>query len=428
MPLEKLNVLIETAPRVDVQESEYKRLLGYPPDHEIGSRVRDLIDSTMNWYQENGSPWVYSRRTEKVELLPSGIRIEEVNLYSPRLQSQLNDARSIEVMLVAGSAGKACEERARQLWNQEKPDEYFFMEVYGSAVVENLIMNIGARFCEWADGQGKAILPHYSPGYPGWEISDQAKLLRLIQQNRGAEFPEEIRVLDSGMLQPKKSMLAVFGVTSHVETVKRLTSLIPCDNCSLQACQYRRRPYKNSIPQIEDNSKLQLVGGNGRGQDGEGSFPSSPAVSYMTILRALRKWSQERLHLEFLADQSVEARFRYEGTTCSNMGHSLEFDYHITLSPSAENYKVIAARCVPAPGDVGHTLMCRYLENGRQLMSEIEEEKPFLGRPLNDVLGWRREYNPSGCYCNSESRDYKWGIVFEVLHYALAQQEKSEQI
>jgi hypothetical protein len=73
---------------------------------------------------------------------------------------------------------------------------------------------------------------------------------------------------------------------------------------------------------------------------------------------------------------------------------------------------------------MGYTLMCQYLENSRQLMSAIEKEKPLLGKPLNDVLNWTREYNPSGCYCSPESREYKWGLVFEVLHYALAQQEK----
>ncbi len=427
MQAEKLDSFIETEPRVDVQESEYKRLLGYPPEHEVGPRVRDLIDSTNQWYEENGRPWVYSRRTEIVELLPSAIRIEEVDLVSPKLHSQLSAAQSDEVLLVAVSAGKACEERARQLWNEEKPDEYFFMEVYGSAVVENLITNLGARFCEWADGRGKAILPHYSPGYPGWDISDQAKLLRLIQQGKGAEFPQQIQVLDSGMLRPKKSMLAVFGVTSHVETVNRLTTLIPCDNCSLDQCQYRRRPYKHSIPQIEDISRFQPGRDNGRGHITEDAA-ISPAVKYMTNPRALRKWSQERLQFSYLKDLSIEARFRYEGTTCSNMGHSLEFDYHITLSPSADHYRVIAARCVPAPGDEGHTLMCQYLENARQLMSDIEKETPLLGKPLDDVLSWRREYNPSGCYCNSESRDYKWGIAFEVIHYALMEEEKSKSL
>ena len=391
MSSEKIDTLIDIAPRVDVQESEFKRLLGYPPDHAIGARVKDLIDSTGRWYAENGRPWVYARRADTVELSGAGVRIEGVDFFSHRLQSQLNDARSNEVMLVAASAGKNCEERARQLWNEEKPDEYFFMEVYGSAVVENLITNVGARFCEWADQNRKAILPHYSPGYPGWEISEQDKLLKLILQGKKAELPEEIRVLDSGMLQPKKSLLAIFGITSYVEKVKRLTSLIPCDNCSLQSCQYRRLPYRNSIPQFEDVRKLQS------GQ----SSPLNPAAKYLTNSRALRKWSEERLHLDILEDRSIEARFRYEGTTCSNMGHALKFDYHIKLSSSVENYKVVAARCVPVPGDVGHTLMCQYLENARQLMSAIEREKPLLGKPLNDVLDWNREVQSVGMLLQS---------------------------
>ena len=422
---ENTDTSIDIAPRVDVQDSEYKRLLGYPPEYEVGGRVRDLIDSTRRWYAENGTPWVYARRAEMLELSDDGIRIEGVDFISPRLQSILSDAQSDEVMLVAASAGKNCEERARQLWSEEKPDEYFFMEVYGSAVVENLITNVGAHFCEWADRNHKAILPHYSPGYPGWEISDQHKLLKLIQRNGSAEFSEKIRVLESGMLNPKKSLLAVFGITPTVERVKRLTSLIPCENCSLQSCQYRRLPYKNSIPQIEDIRNLQSGGENqGRRDPGE-DLPLHQVAKYLTNSRALRKWSEERLRLTILEDRSIEARFRYEGTTCSNMGHALEFDYHITLSSSAENYRVLAAQCVPAPGDAGHTLMCQYLENARQLMSAIEKEKPLLGKPLDDVLNWKREYNPSGCYCSPESREYKWGLVFEVLHYALAQREKS---
>ena len=65
--IEKMNELMDGAPRVDVQESEYKRLLGYPPDHEIGARVKDLIESTGRWYAENGRPWVYARRAEMLE-------------------------------------------------------------------------------------------------------------------------------------------------------------------------------------------------------------------------------------------------------------------------------------------------------------------------------------------------------------------------
>jgi hypothetical protein len=57
-------------------------------------------------------------------------------------------------------------------------------------------------------------------------------------------------------------------------------------------------------------------------------------------------------------------------------------------------------------------------------MRSVANEKPLLGKPLNDVLTWKRPASPSGCYCNSARREHKWGLVFEVIHYALVQHEK----
>jgi hypothetical protein len=37
---------------------------------------------------------------------------------------------------------------------------------------------------------------------------------------------------------------------------------------------------------------------------------------------------------------------------------------------------------------------------------------------------WKRQFSPAGCYCDSFSREHKWGLVLEVIHYALAQYEK----
>ncbi len=64
---------------------------------------------------------------------------------------------------------------------EEKPDEYFFLEIYASAVVEHLITTTGARLCAWAERQGMAVLPHYSPGYSEWDIAEQGKLLALME-------------------------------------------------------------------------------------------------------------------------------------------------------------------------------------------------------------------------------------------------------
>jgi hypothetical protein len=69
--------------------------------------------------------------------------------------------------------------------------------------------------------------------------------------------------------------------------------------------------------------------------------------------------------------------------------------------------------------------MCKYIADSESLMAEIESEKPLIGQRLNSVLGWRREPNGAGCFCEAPSRIHKWGLVLETIHYALVQKELS---
>lgn len=414
---------LDTQPDINVLEAEYNRLLGFPAHYVPEGRVRELADAARHWYAENGSPWVYAREAA-VETANGTLRIEGTEFSSKRLHDQLIEAEATKALLVAVSAGKACEEKAQQLWQEGKPDEYFFMEVYGSAVVEHLITTTGARLCAWAAEHGMAVLPHYSPGYSGWEIRDQPGLFDLIRQ--GKDLAETIEVMASGMLRPKKSLLAVLGITERLDLVRSLAKLSPCESCSFPSCQYRRNPYKHALAQIEDVGRLQNGSNGGPVPDSRTLQALNHNGAYSIHTRALRKWSNERLRLRVLPDLSVEAYFRYEGTTCSNLGRPLEYDYQIKLGSAEVGYPIIEANCRPAEGDTGHTYMCEYIRDADHLNRSIETEKPLAGRPLNEVLNWKRNYNPSGCYCDADSRTHKWGLVLEVIHYALVQREKGE--
>jgi hypothetical protein len=282
------------------------------------------------------------------------------------------------------------EEQARQLWQQDKPDEYFFLEVLGSALVEHLTTVTGAALCAWADGQGMAVLPHYSPGYPEWDIGEQSAVLERITARGPHALPGALEVLDSGALRPKKSLLAVFGLTRHVDRVQRLTALNPCENCSFAPCQYRRAPYRRT-----------------------------PAANYSVNPKALKRWSQERLLLELREDGTVDARFRYDGTTCTNLGHPLAFDYQVKLGPFQAGYPILEQQCTPAPGDTGYTRMCGYIDHPADLMAAIQREKPLAGQRLDRVLSWPRTACAAGCYCDPAAREHKWVLVLETIHYAL---------
>ncbi|HEY3762486.1 MAG TPA: hypothetical protein VGN23_12130 [Verrucomicrobiae bacterium] len=412
----------ETNPPVNVEATEYKRLLGYPARHVLEGRPRELAEAAQQWYAQNGKPWFYAHQFDKLGLANNKVRIGGVEFSSKQLFDLFAEARVESAVVLAVSAGPECEDNAWELWQQSKPDEYFFMEIFGSAVVEHLVTVASGRICGWADQQRMMALPHYSPGYSGWDVADQNKLWDLVRQSGSTSFNSRLNVLDTGMLDPKKSLLAVFGLTRHLDKARKLARLIPCENCSLSRCQYRRGPYKHALAQIEDVQQLQS---NDAIND---MIPIRSVLNhnakYSVNARALQKWSQERLHLKFLHDGSVEAHFRYDGSTCTNMGRPLQFDYRVRLSAAQSQYTILEAACAPSPQDTGCEYQCEYINNAEALMRSISTEKPLLGKPLNDILAWRREYNPSSCYCDVTRREHKWGLAYEVIHFALVQHEK----
>ncbi len=196
--------LFETHPPVNVQESEYLRLLGYPKDHEPDARPHELADRARQWFSENGRPWFYARQFDALELANGKLRIAGTEFSSRQLHDQFVEAETDSAILVAVSAGKECEEKARQLWEESKPDEYFFMEIFGSAVVEHLVTIASGRICGWADENQMAALPHYSPGYSGWGVADQHQLWHLLRQTGAHHFDGRLEVMETGMLPPKK--------------------------------------------------------------------------------------------------------------------------------------------------------------------------------------------------------------------------------
>jgi hypothetical protein len=421
-----MTAFVDPRPRVDVDPVEYVRLLGYPRGHVLEGRAAELAAQAAAWYAAHGRPWIYSRAVDDVAIADGDVRLEGVAFSSRRLARTLDDAGAHGAILVAVGAGPELEAEAARRWRDEKPDEYFFLEVYGSAVVEHLITQAGARLCAWADGERLAILPHDSPGYPDWEIGEQARLHALLagpagtapgeEGTAGSTLPGPLEVLDSGALRPKKSLLAVFGVTRHVDRLTSLRDLVPCERCSLGGCQYRRAPYRRDVPRS-----------TARRFDEPGSEDAVPVLDpkavYATNTRALRRWASERLTLTPREDGSTDALFRFEGTTCSNMGHPLRFEYHVQLGPRVEGYPIRRQRCAPAADDAGYTRMCGYVGRGDALMDEVADETPLAGEPLRAVIGWHRAVSVAGCYCDEASRVHKWGLVLETIHYALAARE-----
>ena len=405
--------LLDARPTVHVLEAEYRRLLGYPQHHVPGERADELAAWARQWYTARGQPWLYLREVS-LQIATDTLHLDGVEFESLQLRTHLQNASATRAMLVAVSAGRSCEDHARLLWQEAKPDEYFFLEMFGSAVVEHLVASLNGRICALAEQDGLMAISHYSPGYTGWDVADQTKLFALITRGMAQPFPEPTEVMSSGMLRPKKSLLAVVGLTAHTSAAGSLPPLIPCEACAFTPCSYRRKAYHHAPPATTSPITVPLPS-----LTTDSGAALTPAANYTVNPRALKKWAQERVRIEQRHDGSLTALFHFDGTTCSNQGRPLAFDYTVSLSNAANRYTILQADCRPATGDDGHLFMCAYLSDREGLMQSIADEKPLLGRPLNDVLTWTRTAAPSGCHCSADSRAHKWGLALEAIHYAL---------
>src|SRR5262249_47502798 len=150
---------------------------------------------------------------------------------------------------------------------------------------------------------------------------------------------------------------------------------VPCTHCSFTPCQYRR-------------------------------------VQFHVNEKALRRWAKERLRLATRGPE-LDAHFQYEGTTCTDLGRPLRFEYRGTLGSREEGYPIRAMECVPT--DDGYRHMCKYIEDPVSLMQAIATEKPAIGQALHHAVSAARPESFAGCYCDADARAHKWGLVLETI-------------
>ena len=410
--------LLDTLPDVNVQPAEYKRLLGLPSDYVMTGRTRELADCARAWYVKHGRPWLYARSCERLEIADAAIRVDGVLFNSSPLRKMLDQARAKHAILAAVSAGPELELEAQALWQAEKPDEYFFLEMYGSAVVEHLIALTGARLCAWAEAPRHGGAAALQPGLPGVghrrpappsKAHPAVAFAGTSGRGRSPRFRDaSTQKIAPGRFWPDLARRA--GPTTYGADALRklLISFLPISPRAVPADASNGQPEAASTSAESSNPTITTA------------LPLSRHANYSVNSKALRRWAEERLTLIHCDDGTIEARFRYEGTTCTNMGRELAFDYHVVLGPREEGYCIREQHCGPAPGDTGHTYMCRYMNNAEHLMVAIDREKPLIGYSLDEVLSWERPNDPAGCYCEPASRKHKWGLVLETIHFALA--------
>jgi hypothetical protein len=415
---------------VDVPEEEFIRLLGYPGEREVDAKIRTLMEGARSWYRRNGKPWISSRSFATGEIHDGIIEVnDEFRLTSIELANRLQKAGAHEIHVVAVSAGSEVSQEVSRLWEDDRVDEAYFLDAFGSAVVEHLVHSAGQKLCEQSEPQGMAVLPHHSPGYVGWDISDQPNLMNLFLRHQDEPLPGPLNILWSGMLVPVKSLLGVFGITRNIDRVDKYADLVPCHYCNLRNCPYRRAPYTCETTDVDGSRVADAAAGksNGSGQvikpvrRNAHAATVEPGGKYVYAFKShiLKKWSDQYLNLECGKNKQTRAVFRMIGNTCSNMGVPIVLDYELTLSWQQDDYLIENGRFRPVEDDRGYQEMCEYIQHGEEFWEQASNYMPLKGRFLDSILEWDPELNPAGCICERKHQNHKWRMVFQTIHFAL---------
>lgn len=225
----------------EIDPREYHRLLGMPRSRPLEGLVAERAEWARDWYARNGRPYIRARRHAIVELSADTVRLEGGHRFaSAAFAAHLRRWEAHAMVGMAVSAGREVDEAGEEMWQDGRPDEGYFLERFGVAVVERLVFSATLRLCQLAEGGDATLTPHLSPGCGSWELEHQRALWETI-------FPDgelgPIRLLDSGGLMPKNSILAAAGVTRQVVAASALDA---CRSCDLERCRFRRAPYRAS--------------------------------------------------------------------------------------------------------------------------------------------------------------------------------------
>jgi len=142
--------------------------------------------------------------------------------------NQLKKSDTIAIFFC--TAGKEIGIRSRSSMKEGDLLKGYVYDVVGSEIVEaagDLMQN---ELEKSMVVKGKKITNGFSPGYCGWDVAEQHKLIQLLPDNYCG-----IRLTDSALMDPVKSVSGFIGIG---ENVKRLP--YTCSFCDMKDCLYRK--------------------------------------------------------------------------------------------------------------------------------------------------------------------------------------------
>ena len=218
---------------LNISKSQIERAMGFEPGNSpnpFPGLINEVLDIANTYCSIEGG---YVVKEDIRFNLKNHILIVGIVDFSVQ-KIVINQVRKSEkVALFVCTAGPEIGEWSKQLMSEGETLKGYIIDVVGSEIVESAMDSIQNSLEEEMKHQGLFITNRYSPGYCGWNVSEQQKLFTF--------FPDGfcgVKLSDTSLMYPIKSVSGIIGIGKDVEK-----NNYPCKLCDDKNCIYRGRRY-----------------------------------------------------------------------------------------------------------------------------------------------------------------------------------------
>lgn len=158
------------------------------------------------------------------------VTLKNTSLFTKKIIfSQMERSKAIAAFLC--TAGPDIEKWSKQLTANSEEMKGYVADTFGSLIVEYATNRIQEALKKQMKEEGLKITNRYSPGYCGWETSDQHRLFTLYPENFCG-----ITLSDSALMHPVKSVSGIIGIGKDVNF-----NPYRCGVCEEKNCRFGNR-------------------------------------------------------------------------------------------------------------------------------------------------------------------------------------------
>ncbi len=231
-------VVIADVP-LQIDPDEVLRFQGYKPGQDRPpAEVREINDLALREGDRLMEPRAVYRSAPVTGRGPGTLTVAGgLALHIPEIGRLWGPIESVGIAVC--TIGAALESRVRELWDARELPLAVMLDSVGSAAVECLAEYVNDLLCQGAIPEGLRVTNRVSPGYAGWDVSEQRFLFHLCPGD-----PAGVTLNSACFMTPTKSISFLVGIGAEARVDHYFTQ---CRRCWMKACAYRRAPAERTV-------------------------------------------------------------------------------------------------------------------------------------------------------------------------------------